>query len=334
MNLIIPMAGRGTRLRPATLITPKPLFPIAGEPMVVRLLETLHWALPGVKFKTIGFVVNGLSESERAYLAQAAKRLGAAVSFYEQPEPLGTAHAIHCAAEMLTGPVLVAFADTLFRTHMSLDLPCDGVVWTKRVSNPSAFGVIQCDDHEKITAFVEKPVTFVSDQAIIGVYYFKQAEWLSEAIRYLFDHAIRSGQEYQLTHALTYMVEQGAIFHAQEVEEWWDCGNKEALLYAHQRYLTQLDAMRPMLDPTATVRHSVLIPPVYIGPEAIIEGSVIGPYVSIERHSRVIDARVQNSVIQAYSIIESARLNNSMVGTNACFRGNVAEINLGDYSKA
>ena len=171
MKIIVPMAGRGSRLRPHTLTVPKPLIPIAGKPIVQRLVEDIA-KVAGENIEEVAFIIGDFGDEVEKSLLQIAERLGAKGSIYRQEEALGTAHAIKCAEQSMTGNVVVAFADTLFRADFTLDTNSDGVIWVKKVEDPSAFGVVKLDDYGFITDFVEKPQTFVSDLAIIGIYYF------------------------------------------------------------------------------------------------------------------------------------------------------------------
>ena len=201
MKIIVPMAGRGSRLRPHTLTTPKPLIPIAGKPIVQRLVEDIV-RICGDKVDEIAFVIGDFGKDVEENLVNIAESLGAKGSIYYQDQPLGTAHAIMCAAPALDGETVIAFADTLFRADFTLDPDSDGVIWVKQVDDPSAFGVVQIADEGHIENFVEKPETFVSDLAIIGIYYMKDGPALRDEMQYLLDNKITDKGEYQLTDAL------------------------------------------------------------------------------------------------------------------------------------
>ena len=201
MKIIIPMAGRGTRLRPHTLTTPKPLIPIAGKAIVHRLVEDLAKASAD-PIEEIGFIIGDFGSEVEKELHQIAEEIGAKGKIYHQETALGTAHAILCAKESLDGNVIVAFADTLFKADFTLDTNQDSIIWVQQVTDPSAFGVVKLNDDNRITDFVEKPKDFVSDLAIIGIYYFKDGENLKNELQYLVDNKVLSGGEYQLTDAL------------------------------------------------------------------------------------------------------------------------------------
>ena len=219
------MAGRGSRLRPHTLTIPKPLIPIAGKPIVQRLVEDIS-NVCNEKVDEIAFIIGDFGKEVETNLISIAKSLGAKGSIYFQEEALGTAHAILCAKESLKGNIVVAFADTLFKADFKLDNSSDGIIWVKQIENPSAFGVVKLNSTGEITDFVEKPDTYVSNLAIIGIYYFKSGEQLCNELEYLIDNDIKEKGEYQLTNALENMKNKGVVFRPGEVKEWLDCGNK------------------------------------------------------------------------------------------------------------
>ncbi|WP_218186029.1 sugar nucleotidyltransferase [Marinifilum fragile] len=204
MKIIVPMAGMGKRMRPHTLTVPKPLIPIAGKPIVQRLVEEIA-KVSNESIEEIAFIIGDFGKEVENQLCAIAENIGAKSSIYYQNEALGTAHAIHCAAESLSGKVVVAFADTLFKADFVLDAEADSVIWVQKVEDPSAFGVVKLDAENRITDFVEKPQEFVSDLAIIGIYYFKDGENLRNELQYLLDNKVVVNGEYQLTDALENM---------------------------------------------------------------------------------------------------------------------------------
>ena len=184
------MAGRGSRLRPHTLTIPKPLIPIAGKPIVQRLVEDISNVCKE-KVDEIAFIIGDFGKEVETNLISIAESLGAKGSIYFQEEALGTAHAILCAKESLKGNIVVAFADTLFKADFKLDNSSDGIIWVKQIENPSAFGVVKLNSADEIIDFVEKPDTYVSNLAIIGIYYFKSGEQLCNELEYLIDNDIK-----------------------------------------------------------------------------------------------------------------------------------------------
>lgn len=331
MKIIVPMAGRGSRLRPHTLTVPKPLIPIAGKPIVQRLVEDIV-KVAGEEVDEIAFIIGDFGKEVEENLKSIAEGLGAKGSIYTQDEPLGTAHAILCAKESMEGNLVVAFADTLFRADFSLDVENDGVIWTKKVENPKAFGVVKKDADGIITDFVEKPQEFVSDEAIIGIYYFKDGGYLRDELQYLIDNDIRDKGEYQITNALENMKAKGSKFTSGTVNEWMDCGNKNVTVETNGKILGFIDNEEDLVSPKAEIDNCEIIPPVYIGAGAKLSNSKIGPRVSIGKNTVVSDSTLSDVLIQEDSEVKNATLSNSMIGNKAKFDGNFTEISIGDYS--
>lgn len=330
MKIIIPMAGMGKRMRPHTLTTPKPLIRIAGKPIVQRLAEEIS-KIAGGDLEEIAFIVGDFGKEVEGSLLKIAEDLGARGTIYYQQEALGTAHAILCAEPSLDGKVVVAFADTLFRADFKLDETKDGVIWVHKVDDPRSFGVIKADSTQKITAFIEKPAKFVSNLAIIGIYYFRDGAYLKQELQNLITNDIRKGGEYQLTDALENMMKQGTAFTYDEVDEWLDCGNKNATVFTNKRIL-EFAPEGELIHATATVINSIINKPCYLGKNVHVENSVVGPFVSIGEGSCVKNSVIKNSIIQTHSKIVNVNLDNSMIGNNVDYRGRPNEDSIGDYT--
>lgn len=332
MNIIIPMAGLGKRLRPHTLTTAKPLLPIAGKPIVHRLVEDIARVSPE-KIKYIGFIVHPtFGKQVEEDLKAVAKAVGAEGKIYYQETALGISHALLFAKELFEGKVIVAFADTLFRADFKLDTSKDGTIWVQKVENPSQFGVVKLNAQGEITELIEKPSTFVSDLAIIGIYFFKYGEKLRTEMQYLLDNDIKEKGEYQFTTALENMKKKGAIFVPGQVQEWLDCGNKSNMVQTNQRYL-EIIKNQKLVSEKATVKNSVLLQPVFIADGVIIENSVIGPYVSIGQDTKISDSRISNSIVQKNCSIKNAVMQNSLIGNYVGFEGTAADVDAGDYTR-
>jgi glucose-1-phosphate thymidylyltransferase len=332
MNIIVPMAGRGSRLRPHTLVTPKPLVPVGGKPIVHRLVEDIA-AVCTEKIDEIAFVIGDFGDEIEKELLAVAESLGAKGSIHYQNQPLGTAHAVLCAKEKLEGPVVVAFADTLFKADFKIDPNDDGILWVKQIEDPSAFGVIKMNEQGEIIDFVEKPNEFVSDLAMIGIYYFKDGKHLRRELEYLIDHNIIKGGEYQLPDGLRRMTEAGCKFKPGEVSEWLDCGNKEVTVHTNQRVLEyDFQKNKKMVSDSAQIVDSVIIPPCFIGENVLIENSVVGPHVSLGHGTHIQNSVISNSNIQLHSTLQNVVISNSMVGSHANYVGSTRDLSLGDYS--
>jgi glucose-1-phosphate thymidylyltransferase len=332
MNIIIPMAGRGSRLRPHTLTVPKPLVPVGGEPIVHRLVDDIAGTLND-KIDEIAFIIGDFGKEVEQELISVAEKLGAKGSIYYQREALGTAHAILCAKDKLVGPTVVAYADTLFRADFKIDPNDDGILWVKQIEDPSSFGVIKMNEKGEITDYVEKPTEFVSDLAMIGVYYFKKGEDLRKELEYLIDNNIIKGGEYQLPDALRRMTESGCKFKPGKVMEWLDCGNKEVTVYTNQRVLEfDKEKGKQLIADSVTITNSVVIPPCYLGENVVLENAIVGPHVSIGKNGKIVNAVLKNSILQNNVYVENALIQDSMIGSNASYRGKMDDLSMGDYS--
>ena len=324
------MAGMGKRMRPHTLTTPKPLLPIAGKPIVQRLIEDIA-VVCGEAIEEVAFIIGDFGKEAEQNLLKIASNIGAKGSIYYQKEALGTAHAILCAKESLDGNVVVAFADTLFKANFKIDSSKEGIIWVSKIEDPSAFGVVKLNADNVITDFVEKPQTFVSDLAIIGIYYFKDGANLRKELQFLIDNNLIDKGEYQLTRALENMKQKGMQFVPGSVDEWLDCGNKEATVYTNQRVLELTKNTRK--PPTSGLRtNCIVIEPCFIGENVELLNSVIGPHVSIGEGSKISNSVIQNSIIQKNAILKKVVAQNSMIGNYVQYTGMLRDLNLGDYS--
>ena len=330
MNIIIPMAGRGSRLRPHTLTTPKPLVPVAGKPIVEWLVEDLITLCPE-KVQQIGFVIGDFGEDVERDLLAVAERLGAQGKIFYQTEALGTAHAIDCAKELLSGPVLVAFADTLFRTSYQIDSHDDGVIFVQKVKEPSAYGVVKLSSEGIITDFIEKPQHFVSDLAIIGIYYFKNGDELKDEIEKLIQNDIKEKGEYQLTNVIEILKKKGNKYKPGEVSEWLDCGNKDLVVQTNKRML-EIKSPTGYLAPTAKIENATIIQPCFIDDQVELKNSVIGPYVSLGAQTTVLNSVIENTIIQKNSHLSGAVLADSMIGNHVQFVLKSKDLSIGDYT--
>ena len=325
------MAGRGSRLRPHTLTVPKPLVPVAGKPIVERLVEDIT-KVCGETVEEIAFIIGDFGDEVEKDLIGIAENLGAKGTIYHQEEALGTAHAIYCAAPSLVGNVVVAFADTLFKADFTLDSDADGIIWTKSIEDPRAFGVVKLNDEGTITDFIEKPEKFVSDLAIIGIYYFNDGDLLRNELKYLLDNDIKDKGEFQLTNALENMKSKGTKFKPGTVTEWLDCGNKDATVYSNQRVLEFIKDENNIAD-SAINDNSVIIPPCFVGKNVQLLNSVVGPHVSIGENTVIENAVIKNSIIQTGSSVKNIVIKNSMIGNKVEIEGSELDLSIGDFTQ-
>lgn len=333
MKIIVPMAGMGKRMRPHTLTVPKPLIQVAGKPIVQKIIEDIA-KVCGTGIEEVAYIIGPtFGPDVEKQLVQVAEKLGAKGSIYYQHEPLGTAHAIMCAKESLDGNTLVVFADTLFKADFTLDRNQDGIIWVQQVEDPRPFGVVKLDNDGVITDFVEKPEHFVSDLAIIGIYYFKDGAYLRSELQYLLDNDIKEKGEYQLTNALENMKAKGTKFVPGKVTEWLDCGNKNATVYTNGRILSFMqDNGEKLVDETAELTDCTVIMPSFIGKNVKASRCVIGPYASIGNGCHLQASVVSNAIIQNNTDIKHAVIDNAMIGAHAKYHGTVKDLSLSDYS--
>ena len=330
MKVIVPMAGMGKRLRPHTLTTPKPLLPIAGKPIVQRLVEDIV-AISDQKVEEIAYVVGRFGTEAENHLIQVAESLGAKGTIHYQDQPLGTAHAILCAQSALDGPVTVAFADTLFRADFQLDTTKDGVLWVQKIEDPRQFGVVIVNEAGVITEFREKPTEFVSDLAMIGIYYFKDGNRLKQELQYLIDNNIMNAGEYQLPDALRNMVKKGAEFAPGTVSDWMDCGNKAAMIDTNTKMLGYLGENNGSGSPALSGNVNI-IPPCYIGKDVKLHNVKVGPFVSLGDGCSLTDCEIESSIVMPNTKIYNSKLTNSMIGSFTEIHHFSGDLSLGDYS--
>jgi len=330
MKLIIPMAGRGTRVRPHSHTTPKPLLPVAGKMIVERIVETFGRTLEGSIDEIVFILGPDFGQDIKDQLTAMCERQHAKPTFRVQEAAEGTAHAVYCAKEDLNGECIIVFADTIFDMEGSVSIEdADSIVWLKEVDDPSRFGVAVEKDG-KITDFVEKPDKPISNLAIIGVYYFKEASDLKKEIKYLLDNNIRGkGNEYQLTDALDRLLKDDKVFRKATVDEWLDCGTlpawRETSGVIVEKEATDIDE--------SLFEDTTINQPVYIGGDVELVGCEIGPYASIGAGCSLKNSSVKNSLIQVHTTIEDSQIEDSTIGKHVELKSVDQQVHLGDHSK-
>ena len=327
------MAGRGSRLRPHTLTIPKPLIPIAGKPIVHRLVEDIANVLHQ-EVEEVAFIIHeSFGKKVEEELIAIAEKLGAKGTIYYQNEALGTGHAIMCAKDSLSGSAVIAYADTLIRADFDLDTTADSVIWVKQVDHPEAFGVVHLAATGEIVGLVEKPQTFVSDLAVIGIYYFKDVAILKNELQLVIDNNITHGGEFQINDGIKQMMAKGMKFVPGKVDEWMDCGNKEVTVDTNNRMLGFLhNDGAHLINDDVKLENSIIVPPCYIGENVVLINATVGPNVSLGKGTHVINSSIKNSLVQTHSHIKNANLDNAMIGNHVNFDGKFTSISIGDYS--
>ena len=323
MKVIIPLAGKGTRLRPHTHVTPKPMMRVAGKPVMSYVLDELK-KLGNVE--EVIYITGHLKEKVEDF---ARKSLDVPSVFIEQKVQDGTAGAIALARDWIDQPVLIIFVDTIFDADLSVvnKTDADGIIWTKEVEDYQRFGVVVTDTDGNMTKIVEKPKTPISKRANIGLYYIKNWKLLFEGI----DHVLASPQnqgEYFLTDAFQYMIDKGAKIQVIDVEGWYDAGKIETMLETNQTMLERGRARRP-----ANSSDCRIIDPVYIEENVTLKGSTVGPNVSIGAGSVIENSTVAHSIVGTNARISASKLTNSLVGDDAVLQGINGEVTVGDHSE-
>jgi glucose-1-phosphate thymidylyltransferase len=317
MKVMILTAGLGTRLRPHTYSRPKPLLGVAGKPVLGHIIDDLA----GIQIDELICITGYLGDQIEAFVRET---YSFPMRFIVQPEARGQAHAIHLAREVVAGPLLIIFGDGLLgidTAHLNSH-PNEGVIYCQEVDDPRRFGVIVVEDNQ-ITRFVEKPSEPVSNLAVIGAYYVPEAQRLMSAIDHMLEHNIQTKGEFYLADALQIMIERGEILRPGSSSLWRDCGTVEALLDTN-RYL--LDHGYAREEPTT---NTVIIPPVHIGAGAVIEESIIGPYVTIEPGATVKHSQIRDSIVYANAQLQGVQITHSLIGEAAVLHGSARVANVG-----
>ena len=325
MQVVIPLAGFGTRMRPHTWSKPKPLLNVAGKPVLAHILDDLV-ALP---IDEVIFIVGWLGEQIEEYYTAAGYPYPA--RYVEQRDLLGQAHAIWLAREALEGPALIIFVDTIFEADLC-DLETsglDGVLYVREVDDPRRFGVAILDDEGMVARLVEKPADMDNRLAVVGVYYVHDSERLIRAIEELMERNIQTKGEYYLADAFSLMIEEGARFGVREVSVWEDTGTPQAVLQTN-RYLLEHGSDN---DGKVAAYNSVIIPPVYIADSARVEHSIVGPYVTVAEHAVVRNSIVRDSIIGEAAYLDCTMLEGSLIGHEAVVRERARVLNVGDSSQ-
>jgi glucose-1-phosphate thymidylyltransferase len=319
MQVIIPLAGKGTRLRPHTHLVPKPMLKVAGRPVMDWVMDRLH----GLNVTELIFITGHLKEQVEAY---SSTRYGYPARYIEQKVQDGTAGAINLARPYVTGPVLIIFVDTVFEADLTLinRTDADGIIWAKEVEDYQRFGVVVTDADGYMTRIVEKPKEPISKLANIGLYYIKAVDSLWQGIDHVLAAPANKG-EYYLTDAFQFMIEQGKRILAAEVGGWYDCGKLDTLLETNEILLRKGAARRPDFPAGVDV-----IEPVYIEDGVKIERSVVGPNVSIEAGTVISGSAVANMIIGRDARLTDVRLNGGLLGNRVVIDHFEGSASLGD----
>lgn len=322
MKVIIPVAGKGTRLRPHTYVLPKPLIRVAGKPIIDYIIEQFI----NVDFSEVIFIIGYLGEQIKNYMLE---NYSFPMKFVKQSSFIGLGHAIYQSKEEFTKnePVLIVLGDIIFKTDIEKVVSStENQIGVMHPDDPRKFGVVITDNKGYVKNMIEKPENPPSNLAISGIYYFPESDTLFNSLEYIIDNNIRTKGEFQLTDAMHYMLKNGEKFKVFHVDEWYDCGEKETLLETNKILLKKKNL-------SYEINSNIIIPPVFIGEKCDITNSIIGPNASISEGSIIKNAIIKNSILGKETTIENAILDKSLVGDNSYIIDNSIEVNIGPDSE-
>lgn len=324
MRLLIPAAGKGTRMRPFTLYTPKPLFPLAGKPILSRLIDrVLGWT----DIDAITIVVSPGDAGEE--VLRVMKETYGNVDARIQERALGLGHAVLVGMEGIEDgeDILIVLSDALYDGRFDFS---ESFIAVQEVEDPRRFGVVVLDEEGYIVDMEEKPENPRSNLAIVGVYYLKEAGPLREALKELVERDIRTKGEYQLTDALRLMMERNYRFRAPSVDIWWDAGKLDTTMETLFRILDEEGSR--IETPPENLENVIVKEPVYIGPGVRVKDSIIGPYVSIEGEATVEESVIERSILLSRSSVRRSIVRDSILGIRSSVEGKTVRAFLGDFS--
>ena len=328
------MAGKGTRLRPFTLTCPKPLLKIIDKPIVEHLIDQITSRLT-TQIDEIIYILGDetyFNSDVVSSLTLIAKKYNAKTKVYRQLDQLGTGHAIMCAEESLHGPSIVAYADTMIQGQISIAPDVDGIIWVKKVEDPSSYGVVSLDKKNNIIDLIEKPQKYVSDLAVVGIYYFKDISIIRDELKIHLNDKLNPGKEYLLNYGIERMIEKKRVFKSQEIETWMDCGTPKLLIESAKKIMSSKIILEEnnSLIKSGNVK---ITQPVFIGKNVKIKDSEIGPFVSIGDDTDISNSNIESTLIYNNVKVSNADIKNSILGQYSVYDGSNKEIFLGDYSQ-
>ncbi len=326
MKVVIPLAGKGTRLRPHTHVTPKPLLKVGDKPVMAYILDDLR----DLGVREAVFITGHLKEKVEEYVRTEYPEFEA--HFVEQPVQNGTAGAVQLAQPFVDEDVLIIFVDTLFDADLAeaRRLPEDvaGAIWVKEVEDYQRFGVVVSDEDDYMQKIVEKPSEPISKRANIGLYYIRDWQLLFEGIEKVMAQTPGPGKEYYLTDAFQYMIDQGAKLKTIDVEGWYDAGKPETMLETNHHVLSTSRGKRPPERQGVTIHD-----PVHVADGVELEACEIGPNVTISAGAIVRNSRLRDTIVGDAARVEGCELHDSLIGAEAIVVGVRGRVDVGDHSE-
>ena len=327
MKAVVPLAGKGTRLRPHTHHTPKALLKVAGKPVLAYILDDLV----DLGVREMVFIVGHLREECEEWIDSHYPDLRSHYVLQEVQD--GTAGAIALAEPYVDEELIIVFPDAVLEVDYGLieTLPADigGVIWAKEVEDYQRYGVIVTNDDGTMAHIVEKPSEPVSKLANIGLYYVGDHELLFEGVRDAISSDPGPGGEYYLTDAFQYMVDHGSRIMTAPVEGWWDAGQVETLLATNAHLLA---SGRGGVDPSAVVEGADVVEPVRLEAGVIVRGGRIGPNVTLEEGTSAENCELENTVVGPGAVLQDTRLRDSIIGGHAQLSSVSGILSVTDHS--
>jgi len=326
MQVVIPLAGFGTRLRPHTFTKPKPLINVAGKPVLGHVLEMFE----KINVDEFIFITGHLGDQIEKYVSEHHPNVKA--RYFEQKEMNGQSTAVYLAKDILSGPMLIVFVDTIVETDLSLlaNEGADAVAWVKQVEDPRRFGVALVGKDGYVTKLIEKPEDKNNNLVVVGFYYLKDSQAFMRAIEEQMAKNIKTKNEYFLADALQILLDKGMKMRVQPVDVWEDCGKPETVLHTNQYLLENGRDNSKLFEGNCD---NIIIPPVHIDPSAHITHSVIGPNVTIAAGCKVEGSIIRDSIIDEGAMIQTGLLAHSLIGKDARVIGKYRTFNVGDSSE-
>lgn len=325
MKVVIPLAGKGTRLRPHTHVTPKPLLRVGDKPVMAYIMDDLR----DLGVTEAVFITGHLKDKVEKYVKEEYPEFTA--HYVEQAVQDGTAGAVALAEPFVAEDMLIIFVDTLFDADLSIvkQLPDDvaGVIWVKEVEDYQRFGVVITDENGFMKQIVEKPSEPISKLANIGLYYIRDWRLLFEGIHDIVGRKLDAGAEYFLTDAFQYMIDRGARIKTVEVEGWYDAGKPETLLETNRHVLSTTRGKRPPETPGVVIRD-----PVHVADGVTLSNSEIGPNVTISKGAKISGSVLRDTIVGEGAVLNDCQLHDSLVGSFAEVRGVKGTADVGDHS--
>jgi glucose-1-phosphate thymidylyltransferase len=326
IKAIIPVAGAGTQLRPFTYTQPKALIPVAGKPIISYIIDDLMQK--GIL--DFVFIVGYFGEKIVDYITENYKHIHA--EFVVQAKREGLGHAIYLAKDLIdvNEELIIALGDSLIEINGEFFNSSTSAIAIKKVKDPSHFGVVELDENNKITKFVEKPKIPRSNNALVGLYKIVETRLFFEILEKYNRDNIRTNGEITLTDVLNEMLQQQIKFNLITADQWLDVGNGDILLNSNALLLKKFGGF---ISPTATIENTVIVEPVHIAENCVVKNTIIGPNVTLGANTKIENSIIDNGIIGSYSSLNKMKLSDFVIGSDSSLKGASQTITVGDNTE-